>query len=275
MSSEAKRKYFSEVLREVKFRWDHDEIRKELDSHILDECEYLEMKGITGEAAESEALKRMGSPKKLGQMLNQAHNPWIGRLWLLTNVLLVIVGIAYLFNMWNLREMERDNLPFGWSPAANESVIEMHKEDEIFHVTCSEVLNLETYQIRFTDVQCIRNTGRDIYTRDNGEYVLYIFFDRTGEGGEEAITYLTPAFFLDDQGRTLAWSAPWLDEDKNDWDPGHLDGAGGVYGATYSANEMGRFRVYGFEPGTKYIDVIWDLFGQRASCRLDLSEVTS
>ena len=96
MSSEAKRKYFSEVLREVKFSWDHDEIRQELEGHILDECEYLELKGITEEAAEAEALKRMGNPKKLGQMLNQAHNPWIGRLWLLTNVLLVAAGICFL-----------------------------------------------------------------------------------------------------------------------------------------------------------------------------------
>ena len=162
MSSEAKKKYFSEVLREVKFSWDHDDIRQELDGHILDECEYLELKGITGDAAESEALKRMGSPKKLGQMLNQAHNPWIGRLWLLTNVLLVIVGIAYIFNMWNIREIERDKLPLGWAPAENKGVIEMNKDDEVFHITCNEILNLETYQIRFTDVQCIRNTGRDI-----------------------------------------------------------------------------------------------------------------
>lgn len=271
MQSEARRKYFDAVLREVKFSWDHDEIRQELEGHILDQCEYLEMKGITGDDAEAEALKRMGSPKKLGQMLNQAHNPWIGRLWLLTNVLLVAVGVCYLFNMWTIRELENDNLPFGWTPAENSSVIAMNKEDEVFHVTCDEVMNLETYQIRFTDVQCIRNTSTSIYTRDS-EYCLYIYFNRTGEGGGEAITYLTPAFFLDDQGRTLAWNAPWLDEDKNDWDPEQLDGAGGVYGATYSANEMGRFRVYGFEPGTKYIDVVWDLFGQRASCRLDLTE---
>ena len=275
MDREEKRKYFDEVLREVKFSWDHDEIRQELEGHILDECEYLERKGITGDAAESEALKRMGNPRKLGQMLNQAHNPWIGRLWLLTNVLLVIVGIAYFFNMWTIREIKYDEYPFGWSPAENEDVIEMHKDEEIFHVPCNEVLNLETYQIHFTDIQCIRNTSTSIYTRDNGEYVLYIFFDRTGLGGQEAITYLTPAFFLDDHGRTLAWTAPWLDEDKNDWDPEQLDGAGGVFGATYSANEMGRFRVYGFEPGTKYIDVVWDLFGQTASCRLDLSEVGS
>ncbi len=271
MSSEAKKKYFSEVLREVKFSWDHDEIRQELEGHILDECDYLEMKGITGEAAEAEALKRMGSPKKLGQMLNQAHNPWIGRLWLLTNVLLFLVGISALFNMWVIRELKNDEYPFGLTPAENEAVIKMYKEDEVFHVTCDEMLKLETYQILFTDVQCIRNPRIDKYT-GNSEYCVYIYFDRIGEGGEEAITYLTPAFFLDDQGRTLAWNAPWLDKDKTDWDPDQLDGAGGLYGVTYSASEMGRFCLYGFQPGTKYIDVVWDLFGQKASCRLDLTE---
>ncbi len=271
MKSDAKQKYFAAVLQEVKFSWDHDEIKNELDSHLLEECDYLTDKGLTEEEAEAEALKRMGSPKEVGRMLNQAHNPWIGRLWLVTNVLATVVVLWSVVNTWQLRELRHDNLPFGWAPAGNESVIEMHKEEEVFHVTCNEVLKLDSYEIRFTDVQCIRNTSRDIYTRGS-EYCIYIFFERSGEGGADALQYLTPTCFLDDQGQTLAADSPWLDEEAEDWTPAQLDGLGGVYGATYSANEMGRFRVYGFVPGTKYIDVVWDVFGQQASCRLDLTD---
>ena len=148
----------------------------------------------------------------------------------------------------------------------------MHQDDQVFHVQCDEVLKLDGYQIQFTDVQCIRNTSRDIYTRDS-EYCIYIYYNHTGDLGKDALMFLTPSFFRDDQGRTLAWNAPWLEEGQDDWVPNILDGHGGTFGTTYNTNEMGRFRVYGFIPGTKYIDVHFDFFGQQASCRLDLSEV--
>lgn len=272
MQGEAKRNFLNAVLKEVKFGWDHDEIKAELEGHILDECDYLSTKGFTGEQAEQEALKRLGNPQEIGRMLNQAHSPWIGHLWLFTNILVFLVFCCYIINVWAANKINDDNLPFGWAPAENAGVIEMHQDDQVFHVQCDEVLKLDGYQIQFTDVQCIRNTSRDIYTRDS-EYCIYIYYNHTGDLGKDALMFLTPSFFRDDQGRTLAWNAPWLEEGQDDWVPNILYGHGGTFGTTYNTNEMGRFRVYGFVPGTKYIDVHFDFFGQQASCRLDLSEV--
>lgn len=269
--SEAVRTFFDDVLQEVKFSWDHDEIRTELEEHILEECAYLETKGLPEEEAETEAVRRMGDPRSLGKLLNTAHQPWIGRLWLLTNTLLAVMLIVFAVNLYGIRETNDEGIPFGWAEAENQGVMELLAEDTVFHVTCDETLQLEQYQIRFTDVVCFRIPADDsIYIK--GDYGIYIFYERTGEGGEEAITCLTPAFFRDDQGRTLAWNAPWLDEGKEDWNPSQPDGRNGIYGATYSASKMGRFRIYGFTPGTKYIDVVYDFFGQRASCRLDLTK---
>lgn len=269
--SEAVSGFFDAVLGEVKFTWDHDEIRAELENHLLEESEYLRTRGLSAEQAETEAMCRMGDPKTLGQQMNAAHCPWVGRLWLLTNTLLAVMAIVFAVNLHGIREMNDEGTPFGWSEAENQDVIELISEDTIFHVPCDEILKLETYQLRFTDVICFRN-NEDHSIYEIGDYGIYIFYERTGEGGEEAITCLTPSFFLDDKGRTLAWNAPWLDEGKEDWDPSQLDGRNGVYGATYSASKMGRFRVYGFTPGTKYIDVVYDLFGQKATCRLDLNK---
>lgn len=73
--SEAVRTFFDDVLQEVKFSWDHDEIRTELEEHILEECAYLETKGLPAEEAETEAVRRMGDPENLGKLLNTAHQP--------------------------------------------------------------------------------------------------------------------------------------------------------------------------------------------------------
>ncbi|MGN1143888.1 MAG: permease prefix domain 1-containing protein [Anaerovoracaceae bacterium] len=269
--SEAFRTFFDDVLQEVKFSWDHDEIRAELEEHILEECAFLETKGLPAEVAETEALRRMGDPRSLGKLLNTAHQPWIGRLWLLTNTLMAVMLIVFVVNLYGIREMNEENTPFGWTEAENQGVMELLAEDTVFHVTCDETLQLEQYQIHFTDVVCFRISDEDsIYVKS--DYGIYLFYERTGEGGEEAITCLTPSFFRDDQGRTLAWNAPWLDDGLDDWNPSQMDGRNGVYGATYSASKMGRFRIYGFTSGTKYIDVVYDFFGQRASCRLDLTK---
>lgn len=84
------------------------------------------------------------------------------------------------------------------------------RERKYYQITKAGIAQLEQYQIRFTDVVCFRiSDDNSIYVK--GDYDIYIFYERTGEGGEEAITCLTPAFFRDDQGRTLAWNAPWLE----------------------------------------------------------------
>lgn len=279
--SEAKKEYFDAVLAEVKFTWDHEEIEEELDEHLQERQEYLLERALQdGETldeagAEEEALKRMGSPELVGRMFNEAHNPWIGRLWLVTNVIFAVVLIFFAVNMWQMRRIEDDKYPLHWVPSTNEQVIENYtegyrNEELVFHVKCDETLTLENYQIHFTDVICARN-GDYRTPYEQGDCHLYLFYQRTGEGGQDAILYLTPAFFKDDRGRTLAVDTPWLYEGQEDWTPSQINGAGGVYGATYDANEMGRFRIYGFEPGTKYIDVVFDLFGQKDSCRIDLT----
>jgi len=274
--SEAKKEYVDTVLSKVRFTWDYEEIEAELDGHLLERSDYLQQeRGMPAEEADTEALKRMGNPETIGLLFDKAHNPWIGRLWLVTNVIFAVVLAFYLVNMWQLHRIEAAKYPFNWVPATNEQVIEGYEagnwnEELIFHVECDEVLNLENYQIRFTDVICASNGD---YTRpyEQGDYHIYIFYERTGEGGEDAILYLTPAFFKDDQGRTLAADAPWLEDGHEDWQPDQLDGEGGVFGPTYDAHELGRFQVYGFIPGTKYIDVVYDAFGQKDSCRLDLT----
>ena len=62
-----KEKYIKTVLKEVKFRYDHQEIEKELENHIFERSQYLKSKGMTAESAETEAVQRMGDPQEMGR----------------------------------------------------------------------------------------------------------------------------------------------------------------------------------------------------------------
>ena len=272
--SDEKRGFINTILSQVRFSWDHEDIENELDEHLWEAQSFMMEKGLSAADAEAEAIRRMGNPEEIGRLLDRAHNPWVGRLWILTNVILAVVLAVFVLNMWQLHKIEDEKYPLYFRPADNAAVLNMYgEEDIVFHVKCNEELNLENYRIRFTDVLCFHNDSTSVYTQDS-EYGIYVFYEKTGEGGQDAILYMTPAFFKDDRGRTLAADAPWLAEGNEDWQPDQLNGKDGIYGATYDADEMGRFRVYGFQPGTEYIDVEWDLFGQKDFCRIDLSDGT-
>jgi len=91
---DVKKRYLDTVLAQVKFTHDRADIKDELLEHILEECAYLRAKGMSPKEAEREAVRRMGDSKELGRMLNEIHNPWVGRLWLATwAAILILVWI--------------------------------------------------------------------------------------------------------------------------------------------------------------------------------------
>lgn len=90
-----KEKFLMDVLSCVKFPFDRDAIKSELENHIADKMEYYLSQGYDMDTAEDLSIRDMGDAREIGHELNREHNPLLGWLWKITNVLVT------LFAIWN------------------------------------------------------------------------------------------------------------------------------------------------------------------------------
>lgn len=102
------RKYWLDTAtKEIRFGPDRRRVRQELEDHILDRMEAAEAKGLSGYEAEQAAVAAMGDPEPVARELGRLHQPWLGYLWRLSQVLLVVLALCiaanwtYFQNLWN------------------------------------------------------------------------------------------------------------------------------------------------------------------------------
>lgn len=88
MASVTKINYVNQILREVYFSFDHKKIKKELLDHMEDL--EIEFKETNLEKRDELICQEMGDPTVIGKELNQIHNPWIGYLWFVSRILMVV-----------------------------------------------------------------------------------------------------------------------------------------------------------------------------------------
>ena len=81
MRFESWESYINAMLSQVKFRFDHKDIRAEYEEHMEDKLEFLMDCGMDEERAAREVLTEMGEPKSLVKALNEIHNPLLGWIW--------------------------------------------------------------------------------------------------------------------------------------------------------------------------------------------------
>lgn len=74
-------KFASEVLKEVKFKYDHNAIRQELVEHMEELYEDLQAEGMDAHVAEVMAVEYMGNAAEIGKALNEEHSPLLGWIW--------------------------------------------------------------------------------------------------------------------------------------------------------------------------------------------------
>ena len=88
--------YIDAMLSEVKFRFDHKDIRLEYEEHMEDKLEFLMDCGMDEERAAHEVLTEMGEPESLGKALNEIHNPLFGWIWWVSKIaakIAIAVGV--------------------------------------------------------------------------------------------------------------------------------------------------------------------------------------
>ena len=82
--------WFQRVAEQVRFKPDHNVIKRELKAHYEDHYQDLRRLGYEEEIAEDRAIRAMGDPVVVGKALDAAHKPWLGWLWLASKVLCIV-----------------------------------------------------------------------------------------------------------------------------------------------------------------------------------------
>ncbi len=82
------------ATKEIRFGPDRRRVRQELEDHILDRMEAAEARGLSGYEAEKAAVEAMGDPEPVARELGRLHQPWMGYLWRLSQVLLVVLALC-------------------------------------------------------------------------------------------------------------------------------------------------------------------------------------
>ena len=81
MSQNIKDEFLDKVIEQIQFKPDRNKVRQELEDHIEDKLEYQSLE---------ESIDELGNPIEIGESLNDIHNPFIGRLWIFSRLVLII-----------------------------------------------------------------------------------------------------------------------------------------------------------------------------------------
>jgi len=82
-------KYTEDVLKFVRFKYDHIDIRNELNEHIEDMLEFAPE--MSEEETENYIRDNMGNAEELGKELDKEHKPLLGWIWRISRILAILV----------------------------------------------------------------------------------------------------------------------------------------------------------------------------------------
>lgn len=159
MSLHDKEKFLAEVLNQIKFKYDRYDIRMELESHIQDKTEYYSELGYDMDKAEELSVSDMGDAKEIGKELNKEHNPFIGWIWRLTNVFLVLFIIVNIFFTV---------IPFIASLGVFVSFEDIPKSEIVYEIKINEKVKVDDTVTNFTKV---------VYDKNGGLTIFYNYYD--------------------------------------------------------------------------------------------------
>lgn len=159
MPSLRKDKFLEEILSYIKFPFDRDDIKFELESHISDKVDYYIEQGFDKEAAENLSINDMGNAKAIGIELNKQHNPFLGWLWKITNVMVI------LFAVWNIYII---GAPLVASLFNSNPINDISKSDIVYKIDINKKVKLDDAVIHFTNV---------VYEKNGDMNILYEYYD--------------------------------------------------------------------------------------------------
>lgn len=159
MPSLRKDKFLEEVLSYIKFPFDRTDIKYELECHISDKMDYYAEQGYDKETAENLSVNDMGEAKEIGIELNKQHNPILGWLWKITNVIVI------LFAVWNIYVI---GAPVVMSIFSNNPINDIPKSDIVYKIDLDKKVKLDDTLIHFTNV---------VYEKNGNMNIIYEYYN--------------------------------------------------------------------------------------------------
>lgn len=153
-----KDKFLKEVLSCVKFPFDRDNIKSELDSHIVEKIDHYIAQGYDNETAEQLSINDMGDAKEIGTALNKQHNPILGYIWMLTNLVIIFIVIVNIYNV---------GLPLLFSLFSN-SIDNIPTSNIVYAIDVNEKVKLDDTVIHFTNI---------VYEQNGDMNIFYKYYD--------------------------------------------------------------------------------------------------
>lgn len=147
-------KFLEDVLSYIKFPFVKDNIKFELESHILEKINYYIEQGYDSEKAEELSINDMGDPKEIGIQLNKEHNPFLGWLLRITNgmvVLFIILSALFIIPI------------LGVSLFSKSPIKDIPKENIVYKIDIDEKVKIDDTVIRFTNVVYDKNGDMNIF----------------------------------------------------------------------------------------------------------------
>lgn len=153
MNSPNTDKFIKEILSYIKFPFDRDDIKKELEDHILDKMECYDSRGIDKVTAEELTLRDMGNPKEIGIALNKEHNFILGWIYKITNVLVTISLIITIFSL---------SISLLATIFSGNSASHIKRADIVYNIRINEKVKIDDTVIKFKNVILEKNGDMNI-----------------------------------------------------------------------------------------------------------------
>lgn len=151
--------FLEEVLSYIKLPFVKDDIKLELESHVLDKISDYMAQGYNQERAQQQALADMGDPKEIGTELNRQHNPFLGWVLRLTNIMVIFFLICSIYLM---------GFPIVNHLFRKDYANDIPKENIVYKIDIDEKVKIDDTIIHFTNV---------IYEKDGDLSIFYEYYD--------------------------------------------------------------------------------------------------
>lgn len=159
MPSLRKDEFLREVLSYIKFPFDREDIKAELENHIIDKIDDYAEQGYDRETAEQLSISDMGNAEEIGIELNKQHNPFLGWLWKITNVMVL------LFAIWNIYVI---GAPIVLNLFPSNPLNDIPRSDIVYKIDVDKKVRLDDTVIHFTTI---------VYEKNGDMNILYESYD--------------------------------------------------------------------------------------------------